>query len=129
MTAELVRFIDAQEGIYERAVAEIESGRKRSHWMWFIFPQAYGLGSSEKSKLYGIRGLDEARAYLAHPMLGSRLEKATESVLHSEEHPKKIFGDLDYLKFVSCMTLFSDVAAPDSVFERMRRRLMETRDA
>src|SRR5690606_22587188 len=79
----LERFVVAQEGVYERALAELRAGRKRSHWMWFVFPQLRGLGRSAQSAFYGIRGLDEARRYLAHPLLGPRLEVATRCVLEA----------------------------------------------
>src|SRR3978361_37174 len=106
MIQDLNRFVNAQHDVFQDALDEIKSGRKRSHWMWFIFPQLYGLGQSEKSKLYGIRSLQEANDYLTHPILGPRLEQATRAVLDSQTHPRELFGEVDYQKFISCMTLF-----------------------
>lgn len=117
----LERFVEAQEGVFERALGEIHAGRKRSHWMWFVFPQLRGLGRSTQSAFYGIRGLDEARVYLAHPLLGPRLEAATRSVLDCGQSPLHVFGELDSLKFRSCMTLFAHAAAPGSVYEAALR--------
>ncbi|HEY4074044.1 MAG TPA: DUF1810 domain-containing protein [Herbaspirillum sp.] len=116
MAQDLSRFVNAQRDVFQDALAEIKSGRKRSHWMWFIFPQLYGLGQSEKSKLYGIRSLREASDYLTHPILGQRLEQATRAVLESQTHPSEVFGEVDYQKFISCMTLFKQVAFANSVF-------------
>ena len=116
MTQDLSRFVNAQCEVFQDALEEIKSGGKRSHWMWFIFPQLYGLGQSEKSKLYGIRSLREANDYLTHPILGPRLEQATRAVLESKIHPSEVFGEVDYQKFISCMTLFKQVALADSVF-------------
>lgn len=116
MTNDLDRFVNAQHYVFQDALDEIKSGSKRSHWMWFIFPQLYGLGRSEKSKMYGIRSLREAHDYLAHPILGPRLEQATRTVLHGKAHPSEVFGQVDYQKFVSCMTLFMHVSSADSVF-------------
>ncbi|NNM71495.1 DUF1810 domain-containing protein [Enterovirga aerilata] len=107
----LARFLAAQESVWERALAELEAGQKRSHWMWFVFPQLAGLGHSPTARLYGISGLDEAKAYLAHPVLGSRLIACTQAVLGLEGRSlRQIFGSPDDLKFRSCMTLF-DAAA------------------
>ncbi|MDB5989571.1 MAG: pyrophosphohydrolaseincluding oxidative damage repair enzyme [Herbaspirillum sp.] len=116
MIQDLSRFVNAQRNVFQDALEEIKSGRKRSHWMWFIFPQLYGLGQSEKSKLYGIRSLREANDYLTHPILGQRLEQATRAVLESPTHPSEMFGEVDYQKFISCMTLFKQVAHENSVF-------------
>lgn len=95
---------------------EIGTGRKRTHWMWFVFPQLRGLGHSEKSVFYGIRNLEEAKHYIAHPILGPRLEQATRSVLAAPTPPRELFGEVDYQKFVSCMTLFTYVSPRNSVF-------------
>ncbi len=109
----LQRFIDAQTATYAAALAELRAGRKRTHWMWFIFPQARGLGRSAMALTYGIASLAEARAYLAHPVLGPRLLECTRAVLAVADSPlATIFGSPDDLKFVSCMTLFSLVAQP-----------------
>jgi uncharacterized protein (DUF1810 family) len=108
---DLKRFLDAQGGIYERALAELEAGQKRSHWMWFVFPQLAGLGSSPTARIYGISGLEEAKAYLAHPVLGPRLIACTQAVLaHQDRSLHAIFGSPDDLKFRSSMTLFDHAA-------------------
>lgn len=116
MTPGLERFVEAQVDAYERALDEIRAGRKRTHWMWFVFPQLRGLGRSAQSALYGLDGADDARRYLAHPVLGPRLEAATRCVLDAGVPPLEIFGPLDCMKFVSCMTLFAWASAPGSVF-------------
>jgi uncharacterized protein (DUF1810 family) len=116
MNFDLERFVRAQDGVYERALQELRAGRKRSHWMWFIFPQMKGLGVTATSSLYGIQSLDEAQAYLEHPVLGARLRECTETVLGIEgSSAEEIFGFPDWLKFRSCMTLF-DRASPEDVF-------------
>lgn len=103
----LTRFVDAQADIYDDALAEIRSGTKRSHWMWFIFPQFAGLGSSEMSKRYAIQSIDEAREYLRHPILGARLIQCTNAVtVHRSRALEDIFGAVDAMKFRSSMTLF-----------------------
>ncbi|KAB0265114.1 DUF1810 domain-containing protein [Microvirga brassicacearum] len=109
----LERFVAAQEPIFDAAMAELKAGRKRTHWMWFVFPQMRGLGSSPTSQFYGIASLDEARAFLSHPVLGPRLTLCTEAVLdHRERSLREIFGSPDDVKFVSSMTLFA-LAEPD----------------
>lgn len=119
MTAyNLDRFIQAQQPVYEQVLGELRNGRKRSHWMWFIFPQIQGLGRSEMAQHYAISSKEEAGAYLAHPVLGPRLEECTKLVLAIEgKSLNDIFGDPDDVKFRSCMTLFAHVAGPDSVFQ------------
>jgi uncharacterized protein (DUF1810 family) len=108
----LQRFIVAQDGCFDAVVHELRAGRKQGHWMWFIFPQIYGLGFSETSKLYAIKSLAEAKAYLDHPILGSRLRHCTDIVIGlCESDPISIFGSVDSLKFRSSMTLF-DAASP-----------------
>jgi uncharacterized protein (DUF1810 family) len=103
--------------VYDRAFAEIRGGDKRSHWMWFIFPQIDGLGFSATAKHYAIKGAGEARQYLAHPVLGSRLLECAEAVLAVEgRSASEIFGSPDDLKLKSCMTLFESVAGQDSIF-------------
>ena len=110
MDNDLNRFLKAQENNYEQALSEIKSGRKRSHWMWYIFPQYKGLGFSETSKHYSIQDLNEARDYLNHPILGSRLKQITnELLLIDENNANKIFGSPDDLKLKSSMTLFVSV--------------------
>ncbi|PSH67313.1 MULTISPECIES: DUF1810 domain-containing protein [Phyllobacterium] len=107
---DLQRFVVAQAPVYENVIEELQGGRKQSHWMWFIFPQLRGLGHSPRAKFYGIASLDEARAYLAHPLLGSRLVLCTSTVLEIKGASLySIFGSPDDMKFRSCMTLFSMV--------------------
>lgn len=113
-TFDLQRFIRAQDTIYATALQELRSGHKRSHWMWFIFPQVLGLGSSPTSRLYSIASADEARAYWNHPVLGSRLSECTQAVLALRDlSAEQIFSYPDHLKFRSSMTLF-DRAVQDS---------------
>jgi uncharacterized protein (DUF1810 family) len=117
---DLTRFVQAQEGIYPQALSEIRGGRKRSHWMWFIFPQIEGLGSSLTSRRYSIKSVAEAEAYLCHPVLGPRLLECTEAALGvAGRTAHKIFGSPDDLKLRSCATLFSRVSPPGSVFDRL----------
>ncbi len=105
---DLDRFVTAQAPTYDRALAELEAGWKRTHWMWFIFPQLRGLGHSAMAGLYGIGSLDEARAYLTHPLLGPRLERCTRAVLAAEgRSAREIFDTPDDMKFGSSMTLFA----------------------
>lgn len=115
---DLQRFVDAQENVYGRVTAELSCGRKQTHWMWFIFPQLMGLGVSPTAKKYGISGIDEARAYLAHAILGARLRKCTELVLGIEGRSvHQIFSYPDDLKFHSSMTLFSQASADGAGFD------------
>src|SRR5690606_33688073 len=110
MEQDLNRFIKAQENSFEQALSEIKSGRKRSHWMWYIFPQFKGLGFSETSKYYSIKDLDEAKRYLNHPILGERLKLITNELLAlNENNANKIFGNPDDLKLKSSMTLFAAI--------------------
>ena len=103
----LQRFVDAQEGIYATALAELKAGRKRTHWMWFVFPQMRGLGFSSNAQFYGIASLDEARDYLAHEVLGPRLRECTQAVLDVQgQSLEAILGGVDAQKFRSSMTLF-----------------------
>jgi uncharacterized protein (DUF1810 family) len=105
---DLERFVTAQEPVFERVLGELRAGRKRSHWMWFVFPQLRGLGRSPMADRYGIGSLAEARAYLAHPVLGPRLDLCTRTVLESEAASlHAIFGSPDDMKFRSCATLFA----------------------
>jgi uncharacterized protein (DUF1810 family) len=117
--ADLERFVAAQDGVYERALAEIEAGDKRSHWMWFIFPQIAGLGSSPAAQFYAISGRGEASAYLAHPVLGPRLVTCTEAVLR---HDANFFPYPDDLKLRSSMTLFAAVAEDPAPFQAVLDR-------
>ncbi len=117
---DLDRFISAQASIYGHALTELQGGRKRTHWMWFIFPQIEGLGHSETTMHYAIKSIDEARAYLKHPVLGSRLTECAEAVLAVEGRTaSEIFPYPDDLKLKSSMTLFAAVADPESVFVRV----------
>ena len=114
----LQRFIDAQRADYATALAEIKSGRKRSHWMWYIFPQIQGLGFSSTSKFYAITDTDEAIAYLQHPVLGERLIAISKELLKLADHnAANIFGYPDDLKLRSCMTLFAASHGSDPVFD------------
>lgn len=119
---DLARFVAAQEGVFEDAERELAQGRKISHWMWFVFPQIDGLGMSAMSRRYAIRSLDEARAYLAHPVLGPRLRRCTELAMgHQGLSAHDIFGSPDDRKLRSCLTLFGEVAA-DDLFDRALAR-------
>jgi len=114
----LVRFLDAQENTYARALEELRAGKKRSHWIWYVFPQIKGLGRSVVAQTYGITGMNEARAYLAHPILGTRLKESIEAIesQHSD-NATSVLGELDALKFRSCLTLFSCAAPSEEVFK------------
>ena len=115
----LQRFLDAQTSTYPQACAELAAGEKRSHWMWFIFPQIQGLGSSSMARRYAITDLAEAKLYLAHPVLGIRLRECTQLVNAVQGRSlDQIFGYPDDLKFHSCMTLFSRADAPFSIFRK-----------
>lgn len=116
---ELQRFLDGQRFGYETALKEMIAGEKRNHWIWYVFPQIKGLGHSPNSHLYGIKDLDEAKAYLAHPVLGTRLREITNVVLvHADKDIHTIMGSgLDAMKFKSSMTLF-DAASPGDIFEK-----------
>ena len=104
---ELERFVEAQEGVFERALDELKAGCKRTHWMWFIFPQTRGLGHSAMAQRYGLGSLEEARAYLAHPVLGPRLVACTEAALECRAPSlHALFGSPDDMKFISSMSLF-----------------------
>lgn len=117
---DLARFVRAQERDYARALAELRSGRKRSHWMWYVFPQFDGLGFSSTAKRFAIKSLEEARAYLRHPLLGPRLEECAQALLDLEGRSAfEILGSPDDLKLRSCATLFAYVSPPGSVFERL----------
>ena len=118
MDFDLDRFLIAQEPVYGRVTDELRSGRKRSHWMWFVFPQIAGLGHSDMAQRYAIASLDEARSYLAHTVLGLRLRECTALVLQSKAgSADEIFGHPDDLKFHSCMTLFAAAAPQDTETE------------
>ncbi|MDZ7874561.1 MAG: DUF1810 domain-containing protein [Rhizobium sp.] len=111
---DLERFVEAQRETYAQALRELQGGLKRSHWMWFIFPQLEGLGRSPIAQRFALRSLDEARAYLAHAILGERLRMVTRAVLaHQDRSLVEIFGQPDDMKFRSSMTLFAAAADPD----------------
>ena len=115
----LERFVDAQERTYERALAEVKDGQKATHWIWYIFPQLKGLGESSNSQYYGIDDIDEARAYLNHPVLGARLREITTTLLDLKGiNAQDVFGYLDAMKVRSCMTLFN-VVAEDDLFRKV----------
>jgi uncharacterized protein (DUF1810 family) len=117
---DLSRFVNAQEGDYAQALSEIKGGRKRSHWMWYIFPQFDGLGQSSMSRRYAIKSSAEAQAYLNHPLLGPRLREICEAVVAVQGRTAHdIFGFPDDMKLRSCATLFAQVSPPGSVFEQL----------
>ena len=127
MSYDLQRFREAQEQDYLTALNEVKEGRKRSHWIWYIFPQLRGLGQSSTSFYYGIDGIGEAKAYLADPLLSSRLKEISEALLALEpQNPKDIFGYTDAMKVRSSMTLF-EIAneMPDSVFSKVLDKFYE----
>jgi uncharacterized protein (DUF1810 family) len=116
---DLERFVDAQDhgGTYDAALAELRAGRKTSHWMWFVFPQIAGLGQSPISRRFAISGLDEARAYLEHPVLGERLRESARALTQlTTTSAEEVFGGIDALKLRSSMTLFRRAAPDEPVF-------------
>jgi uncharacterized protein (DUF1810 family) len=120
---DLTRFLEAQQDVYQQALSEVRAGRKRTHWMWYIFPQLAGLGHSSTAQFYGIKSAEEARAYLAHPVLGPRLIECTEAALEVEgRSAHEIFGSPDDLKLKSCATLFAFVSPQGSPFERLLKK-------
>jgi uncharacterized protein (DUF1810 family) len=124
----LIRFVQAQADDYQRALSEIRSGRKLTHWMWYIFPQFDGLGFSSMSKRYSINSLAEAEAYLAHPILGPRLIECVEAALGVEgKTATGIFGSPDDMKLKSCATLFTCVSPEGSVFHRLLDKYFQAR--
>ena len=123
MPFDLERFVEAQDSVYGRVLDELGSGRKLSHWMWFIFPQLAGLGSSEKSQRYALLSLDEARAYLAHPVLGARLRECAGLLLAtSARTAEEIVGPVDARKLRSCTTLFHRAAPGEPLFREVLER-------
>jgi uncharacterized protein (DUF1810 family) len=119
MSDELDRFVEAQAPHLDAVKAELAAGRKRSHWMWFVFPQLRGLGRSSMARHFGLQSLAEATAYLAHPVLGPRLRACVELVLGVDGRgAHEIFGSPDDLKLRSCLTLFREVDGPDGLFAR-----------
>ena len=116
----LERFIVVQEHLYEQALNEIRSGKKKTHWMWFIFPQVLGLGVSDIAIYYSITDVGEAELYLNHEVLGPRLVEISKELLKLEtDNPNEIFGDVDALKLNSCMTLFDYVSEDENVFSEV----------
>ena len=116
---DLERFVTAQDRVWPEVVAELAAGRKRTHWMWFVFPQVAGLGSSAMAQRYAIGSLDEARAYLAHPMLGPRLREATRLMLrHAGTPAEAVLGGIDAIKLRSSMTLFDAGDPHEAAFGR-----------
>jgi len=116
----LQRFLDAQEKDYAVALSEIKNGRKKSHWIWYNFPQIKGLGFSETSRFYAIKDLQEAEAYLSHPVLGERLIQISNALLElAEDDANKIFGSPDDLKLTSSMTLFASIDNKNQVFSKV----------
>jgi uncharacterized protein (DUF1810 family) len=113
---DLARFVDAQAGGYAQALAELQRGRKASHWMWWVFPQLAGLGRSATAQAYAIRSPDEARAYLAHPLLGARLHEATAAAIAAPGTAEQVFGGIDAIKLRSSLTLFAQVADDPAPF-------------
>jgi uncharacterized protein (DUF1810 family) len=120
---DLPRFVEAQAAVIEQVRGELRSGRKRTHWMWYVFPQLYGLGHSAMAQRYGLRGADEAAAYLAHPLLGARLVECTQLVNRIVGSSiEQIFFAPDDLKFRSCVTLFASLqAAPPTFSEALAK--------
>jgi uncharacterized protein (DUF1810 family) len=120
---DLDRFTAAQDPVWEAVQHELHSGRKQTHWMWFVFPQLASLGRSGMARHYGLSGVHEARAYLAHPVLGPRLRQSCERLLQLPgSDPVAIFGEVDAMKLRSCLTLFGAAAAGDEVFSQCLRR-------
>lgn len=116
----LQRFIKEQQRDYTTAYVEVSQGKKRSHWMWYIFPQIVGLGMTATSHKYSIKSIDEAKAYIAHPYLGKNLINISKVLLSLDENdPYKIFGSPDYLKLCSSMTLFAEAAPEEEVFQKV----------
>jgi len=129
MSFDLQRFVDAQAPVYEAALAELRAGRKQAHWMWFIFPQHRALGKSPRAIRFGLESLDEARAYLAHPILGARLRECTDAMLEARPGltAHDILGSPDDLKFQSCMTTFALADPTDHRFTRALERFYDGR--
>ncbi|MDJ0312525.1 DUF1810 domain-containing protein [Arthrobacter sp. H35-D1] len=123
MAAGLERFVAAQSGTYDAVKAELGAGRKRSHWMWFVFPQVSGLGSSTTARLYAITSMGEAKAYLAHPVLGPRLRECSRLLLDGDASlAVNILGPMDAMKLRSSMTLFSHAAPHENLFQQVLER-------
>lgn len=129
MAQDLDRFIAAQARTYDDAIAELQRGHKTGHWMWFVFPQVAGLGRSDTARFYAIRDAEEARAYLMHPVLGSRLITATRTVVAASGDAERILGGVDAMKLRSSMTLFAEVSDDPTPFVTALNRFFDgTRD-
>jgi len=128
---QLQRFVKAQEGVFDTALSELRDGAKRSHWMWFIFPQIAGLGHSPMSRHYAIRSLDEAKAYLEHPLLGPRLRQSVQALLAwaGKRDATAILGPADAMKLRSSLTLFAAAAPGDPLFDRALTSLFDSPDS
>jgi uncharacterized protein (DUF1810 family) len=114
----LARFLGAQADSFDTALAELQAGRKQTHWMWFVLPQLRGLGSSHFARLYGIASMEEAVAYLAHPVLGARLRQCVAAIsAHPQRSARQMLGDVDAAKFRSCLTLFCAASGGEALFE------------
>jgi uncharacterized protein (DUF1810 family) len=125
----LQRFVSAQDLVYSRVLGELRGGRKYTHWMWFVFPQAAGLGRSAMAQKYAIASLDEAKAYLEHPLLGGRMRECTQLVLDVEgRSAREIFGQPDDQKFWSSMTLFKHAMPEDALFRDTLRKYFDGKD-
>jgi len=130
-TSDLERFVEAQDGggTYDRAIAELRAGSKRSHWMWFVFPQVAGLGRSPVAKLYAVEGLEEARAYVGHPVLGPRLVEAAKTLCALDTRDAQaVLGDVDAMKLRSSMTLFARAAPEQPVFRTVLEEWFDGED-
>jgi uncharacterized protein (DUF1810 family) len=122
----LQRFVDAQEHVYASVLSELKRGRKYGHWIWFIFPQIKGLGHSPNSEFFGISSSQEARAYLQHPVLGPHLEECTQLVnAVAGRSAEDIFGEIDAMKFRSCMTLFANATPENGIFMRALQKYFD----
>ena len=120
---DLERFVSAQEYSYKNALYEIQNGRKESHWIWYIFPQLKGLGKSHRAEYYGIENIEEAKSYLSHPVLGTRLLEITGTLLTLKENdPLEVMGSPDDMKLKSCMTLFAYISEDGSVFHQVLKK-------
>ena len=124
---DLERFVKAQERDYHVALSEIKAGRKKSHWIWYIFPQLKSLGRSRYAEFYGLEDVDEAKAYLEHPVLGARLKEISEALTELYEFdPEEVMGGHpDDWKLQSCMTLFAHISEPDSVFHKVLKKYFD----
>lgn len=124
----LARFLDAQEHAFDAALAELRAGHKSGHWIWYVFPQIAGLGRSAMSERYGLSGVAEAAAYLAHPVLGDRLQIAIEAIsAHRSVSAEAVLGELDAMKFRSCLTLFQAAAPNEPIFSEALERFFAGR--